>query len=201
MESDMKVVAIVQARMSSARLPDKVMKLIDGRPMIELLLTRLSFAKEVNQIVLATSVDERNDPLVSHVEKLGYKCIRGSETDVLERYLKASHESHADVIVRITGDCPLVDPELVDDAIKLFKYKNIDYLNNISPPSYPDGLDIEVFKLSALEQAGRESQELFDREHVTPYLRRRVYLMWKSCLIMKIFPVCDGQWMKNQILK
>ncbi len=168
----MKVVAIVQARMGSTRLLNKVMKLVGDVPMIELLLARLSKSKEIDQIVLATSTDERNTPLVSHVQSLGYTCIRGSETDVLDRYLVAARQVHADVVVRITGDCPLIDAGLVDQTIQLFKSSDVDYLSNTSPPTYPDGLDTEVFSIQALKQAGRESQDPFDREHVTPYLRR-----------------------------
>lgn len=167
----MKVVAVVQARMGSTRLPNKVMKLVDGVPMIELLLSRLSRASEVNQILVATSVDMRNDPLVEHVQSLGYKCCRGSESDVLDRYVKAARLADADVVIRITGDCPLVDPELVDDAVRQFKAADVDYLCNTSPPSFPDGLDIEVFTLTALERAAQETQNEFDHEHVTPYLR------------------------------
>ena len=168
----MKIVAIVQARMGSTRLPNKVMKPIDGVPMIELLLARLARSSQIDQIVLATSVDERNTPLVEHVEKLGYVCVRGSENDVLERYLLAARQVQADVVVRITGDCPLIDPVLVDSAIEKFKSAGVDYLSNATPATYPDGLDTEVFSLQALERAGRESQEPFDHEHVTPYLRR-----------------------------
>lgn len=168
----MNVVAIVQARMGSTRLPNKVMKPIGGVPMIELLLSRLSKSTEINKIVLATSTDQLNDPLVEHVMGLGFDCVRGSENDVLERFLVAARQHAADVVVRITGDCPLIDPRLVDQAIVKFKKSGVDYLSNTNPPTYPDGLDTEVFTLEALERAGRETQEVFDREHVTPYLRR-----------------------------
>jgi glutamate-1-semialdehyde 2,1-aminomutase len=168
----MKVVAIVQARMGSTRLPNKVMKAIGGVPMIELLLARLAKSRQLDQIVLATSSDERNTPLVEHVQKLGYICVRGSETDVLSRYLVAARQMQADVVVRITGDCPLIDPVLVDHAIAQFKSSGVDYLSNGAPATYPDGLDTEVFHLQALERAGQESKEAFDHEHVTPYLRR-----------------------------
>jgi glutamate-1-semialdehyde 2,1-aminomutase len=168
----MKVVAIVQARMGSTRLPNKVMKPVGGVPMIELLLARLAKSKEIDQIVLATSTDERNTPLVAHVQSLGYTCIRGSETDVLDRYLVAARQVDADVVVRITGDCPIIDAGLVDQTIQRFKTSDVDYLSNTAPATYPDGLDTEVFSIQALEQAGRESQDPFDHEHVTPYLRR-----------------------------
>ncbi len=167
----MKVVALVQARMGSTRLPNKVMKPIGGIPMIELLLSRLSQAKEVDQVVVATSVDDRNQPLVEHVRKLGYVCEQGSENDVLDRFVQAGRVHHADAVVRITGDCPLVDPLLVDEAIRGFKAAGVDYFSNISPPTYPDGLDIEVCTFKSLEQASQETRKLSDREHVTPYLR------------------------------
>jgi len=168
----MKVIAIIQARMGSTRLPNKVMKPIGGIPMIELLLSRLSRAKEVDQIVVATSVDKRNQPLVDHVRKLGYVCEPGSENDVLDRYVQAARTHQAGVVVRITGDCPLVDPDLVDECIRRFKAAGVDYFSNTNPPTYPDGLDIEVCTFKALEQASQETGKPFDREHVTPYLRQ-----------------------------
>lgn len=167
----MKVIALVQARMGSTRLPNKVMKPIQGVPMIELLLTRLSRSKEIDQIVVASSVDMRNHPLVDYVKKLGYACEQGSEDDVLDRFLQAAKSHNADVIVRITGDCPLVDPDLVDEIIRGFKVNKVDYFSNVNPPTYPDGLDIEVFTLKALEQSSKETTQTSDREHVTPYLR------------------------------
>jgi glutamate-1-semialdehyde 2,1-aminomutase len=148
------------------------MKRICGVPMIELLLARLAKSQRIDQIVLATSTDERNIVLVEHVQSLGYTCVSGSETDVLQRYLVAARQVQADVIVRITGDCPLIDPDLVDQVIEDYQSKNIDYLTNTAPATYPDGLDVEVFSLQALERAGLESQDPFDREHVTPYLRK-----------------------------
>lgn len=167
----MKIIALVQARMGSTRLPNKVMKRIGGVPMIEILLSRLSQAKELSQIVVATSIDPRNQVLIDHVRSLGFDCEQGSENDVLDRYVQAGRTHHADAIVRITGDCPLVDPDLVDECIQKFKAGNLDYLCNGDPPSYPDGLDIEVVKFSALERAWAETTNPFDREHVTPYLR------------------------------
>jgi len=168
----MKIAALVQARMGSTRLPNKVMKPIGGVPMIELLLTRLARAKEINQIIVATSVDERNLPLVEHVSKLGFCCEQGSENDVLDRYLKAAEKHRVDVVVRITGDCPLVDPDLVDEVVRGFKATGVDYFSNTNPPTYPDGLDIEVFTFKALVQASQEASDPFEKEHVTPYLRK-----------------------------
>lgn len=167
----MRVVAIVQARMGSTRLPNKVMKKINGVPMIELILSRLSQSKELDQVVVATSVDPKNVPLVKHVKSLGYACELGSENDVLQRYINAAKAHHADTVVRITGDCPLVDPELVDECIRRFRAGSVDYFSNTNPPTYPDGLDIEVVTLAALNRAILESDKSFDHEHVTPYVR------------------------------
>ena len=167
----MKVVAIVQARMGSTRLPNKVMRRIAGIPMIELLLNRLAKSSEIHQVILATSTDSSNLPLVNHVMRLGYEVVRGEEADVLQRFAQAAQVHHADVVVRITGDCPLVDPDLVDRCVKEFLKADVDYFSNVDPPSFPDGLDIEVFKTSALLQAEKETTKAFDREHVTSYLR------------------------------
>ncbi len=176
----MKVVAIVQARMGSTRLPNKVMKKICGVPMIEHLLNRLSYSKELDQIIVATSTDERNKKLIDYVNKLGYVCEQGSENDVMSRYLEAAKKHQADIVVRVTGDCPLVDPLLVDKLILEFKSLSVDYFSNINPPTYPDGLDVEIFTLSALELASKETANLFDREHVTPYLRRNTKFIQAS---------------------
>jgi glutamate-1-semialdehyde 2,1-aminomutase len=183
----MKIVAIVQARMGSTRLPRKVMKTINGVPLIELLLTRLTRSQEVNQIVVATSMDENNLPLVNHVHALGFSCEMGSENNVLDRYVYAAKAHEADIIVRVTGDCPLVDPELVDNYIRHFKAANVDYFSNIDPPTYPDGLDIEIIKLAALERAMLESTNLYDLEHVTPYIRESGRFKTASAL-------CEQNW-------
>ena len=167
----MRIVAIVQARMGSTRLPGKVMKPINGRPMIEILLTRLASATEIDEVVVATSDDARNLSLVDHVSALGFRAFRGSENDVLDRFLQAARGAKADIVVRITGDCPLVDPALVDDAVRQFKAANVDYLSNVAPATFPDGLDLEVFRMAALERAALETDKRHDREHVTPYLR------------------------------
>ena len=146
-----KVVAIVQARMGSTRLPNKVMLPVSqGKTVIEILLLRLGQSKEVDKIVLATTTDICDRPLVEHVNELGYATFQGSENDVLDRYYQASVIYNPDIVVRITGDCPLVDPEIVDMIIKKYKSENVDYISNVDPPTYPDGLDVEVFSFFAL---------------------------------------------------
>lgn len=168
----MKVVAVVQARMGSSRLPGKSMMPIKGYPMIELQLKRLSRCEKVDLIVVAASDSPNDQCLVDHVKSLGFECERGSEGDVLTRYIDVLKKHSGDVIVRITGDCPLVDPALVDLLIAQFLGEDADYLSNVDPHTYPDGLDIEVFKYPALERAHLESVTLYDREHVTTYIRK-----------------------------
>lgn len=171
MAVDMKTLAIVQARMGSTRFPNKVMRPILGVPMIELLLHRLSQAKLVDLIVLATSEDGRNQPLVTHVSSLGYEVYQGSEDNVLDRYYQVARLHNPKAVVRITGDCPLVDPEIVDLAVSTWHTSNVDYLSNTNPPTYPDGLDVEVFAFTALTQSWQEATQPYEREHVTPYIR------------------------------
>ena len=167
----MRVVALIQARMGSTRLPGKVLSPILGLPMIEIIIRRLSKSREVDEIVVATSVNPMNDNLQSTVERLGYQCTRGSENNVLKRFYESAKITKADIIVRITGDCPLVDPDLVDKHIQAFKKEKVDYYSNVDPTSYPDGLDIEVFSFESIERAYKESSSKFDQEHVTPYIR------------------------------
>ena len=167
----MKVIALVQARMGSTRLPGKVLKSIVNKPMIELLLTRLSQSSELDEIVVATSEDGQNDQLKSVVESLGYRCTRGSEKDVLNRFYESAKSLKADIVVRITGDCPLVDSMLVDQCIQGYKDAQVEYFSNIDPTTYPDGLDIEVMSFESIKRANNETDSEYDREHVTPYIR------------------------------
>lgn len=157
--------------MGSTRLPDKVLKPIGDKAMIDVLLSRLSRAQEIHEIVVATSTEPRNQKLVEHIRQLDFPVWQGSEHDVLDRFYGAAKQYQADVLVRITGDCPLTDPNLVDHAIREFCSSGVDYLSNVAPATYPDGLDIEVFSFDALQKAWRNTQDDYYREHVTPYLR------------------------------
>lgn len=167
----MKTVAIVQARMGSVRLPNKVLRPIDGVPMIGLLLGRLADAMRIDQICVATSDHPRNEPLARYVQGLGYDVYRGSEDDVLDRYFQAASQASADVVVRVTGDCPLIDPAVVDAVCERRSEAKVDYASNTQPPTFPDGLDVEVFTFDALHRAWREATSAYAREHVTPFLR------------------------------
>lgn len=168
----MTVAVFIQARMGSSRLPGKVMREVAGRPMIDLILSRLELAKEVDQIVLVTSTNPENDALNRHVLGQGFGVFRGHETDVLDRFYRAALANPCEVIIRITGDCPLIDPAVVDDAIRRFQRAGVDYLSNTQVPGYPDGLDVEVFTFDALKRAAIEATDPFDREHVTPFFRK-----------------------------
>jgi glutamate-1-semialdehyde 2,1-aminomutase len=167
----MKIVAIVQARLGSTRLPNKVLATIGDVPLIEFLLGRLSKSQRVTEIVLATSTNQINDQLADVVENLGYHVFRGSENDVLQRYVDAAQEANADVVIRITGDCPFVDPQLIDDMLEDFFASNVDYISNTDPPTFPDGFDIEIFRTSALFRSSEMATSPYEREHVTPCLR------------------------------
>jgi glutamate-1-semialdehyde 2,1-aminomutase len=167
----MTTIAIIQARMGSSRLPGKVMKEICGKPMIEILLERLSLSKKLDEIVLAVSDQPENKLLVDYVSRLGFKVFQGSEENVLERYFKAALALKPNNVVRITADCPLIDPFLVDLIIEDFQKKNVDYLSNIYPRSFPKGLDTEIFSFQALKKAFNETSSPHNCEHVTPYIR------------------------------
>lgn len=166
----MKIIAIVQVRMKSTRFPNKAMKMINGTPLIELLLNRLKNSKEVSQVIVATSYDHENTPLIDHVKDLGFTCEQGSDKNVLARFFNVAKKHNADAVVRITGDCPLIDPNLLDECVRLFKKEEVDYFSNTNPSTYPDGLDVEVIKISALEIAFKNSTSSFEQEHVTPYI-------------------------------
>ena len=166
----MKTLAIIQARMDSNRLPGKVMKKLNSKTLINIVLDRVNLSKKIDQIYLATSINNSNDTLSSHVKKIGYNCYRGSEYDVLDRFYTLAKKIKPKYIVRITGDCPLVDYRIIDKMILKISNSDYDYVSNIAPPTYPDGIDVEVFTFNALKQAWHKAISLKDREHVTPYI-------------------------------
>lgn len=168
----MKTVAIVQARTGSIRFPNKVMREICGTPMIGLLLKRLANSKRIDQIVLATPASPRNEPLAQYVRDLGYTVFQGSEDDVLDRYYHAAKEVGADTVVRITGDCPMIDSLVVDEVIGRFLKSGVDFATNNMPPTFPDGLDTEVFNIRTLETAWKQAKAHDEREHVTIFIRK-----------------------------
>jgi len=177
------VVAIVQARMSSERLPGKVMRDISGKPMLWHVINRLRAARNIERIVVATSTDPSDDVIVRWCDEEGILTYRGSLDDVLSRYYCAARAFHAHIVVRITADCPMIDPLIVDRAIKNFlqakesKEPSYDYLG--LDRSFPDGLDTEVFSFEALERAFTEAVLPSEREHVTPYI-------WKNKMSFRV---------------
>lgn len=168
----MKVVAIIQARMSSTRLPNKVMAEIAGAPMIEHVVRRAEQASKIDQVIVATSDQPADDRLVHYLEASQRTCFRGSEHDVLDRFTQAARRHAAEVVVRLTADCPLLDPRIIDRVIAAFLEGDFDYVGNTIPPTYPDGLDTEVFSRAALEAAWEQAAQGSEREHVTFYLYR-----------------------------
>ena len=164
-------VAIIQARMGSSRLPGKSMAQIEGRPMLWHVVQRVKRATLVDRVVVATSTNRADDSIADMCRQEGIPCHRGSENDVLDRFYGAARAEKAAWVVRITADCPLIDPEVIDRVVRRFQRGDLDYASNAMVRSYPDGLDTEVFSFSALERAWHEAAKTSEREHVTPYLR------------------------------
>jgi spore coat polysaccharide biosynthesis protein SpsF len=165
----MNVVAIIQARMGSTRLPGKVLMDLGGKTVLARVVDRLRRATRVKEIVVATTDSAADEAIVRECHQLEVLTFRGSELDVLDRYHEAARVFAAQAVVRITSDCPVIDPELVDETVRMFHDQRADYASNSLMPSYPRGLDTEVFTTVALERAWREAHEPYQREHVTPY--------------------------------
>jgi glutamate-1-semialdehyde aminotransferase/spore coat polysaccharide biosynthesis protein SpsF (cytidylyltransferase family) len=165
------VVAIIQARMGSSRLPGKSLAEIEKRPMLWHVIERVKRASLIDRVIVATSTSPANDAIEAICQENGVHCYRGSEHDVLDRFYAAASGEKASQVVRITADCPLIDPEVIDRVVRRFQCGNLDYVSNAMVRSYPDGLDTEVFSFAALERAWREATKASEREHVTPFLR------------------------------
>jgi spore coat polysaccharide biosynthesis protein SpsF len=174
MEAKKRIVAIIQARMGSSRLPGKVLKEINGQPMLWHVIQRAQQSKRVDVVVVATTVDAGDDAIERFCQENGIGCWRGSVHDVLDRFYQAARAFQADVVVRLTADCPLLDPAVIDLTIQAFEQSGADFAANRLPPpfvrTYPIGLDTEVCSYVALERAWREASAVYEREHVMPYL-------------------------------
>lgn len=166
-----KVVAFIQARMTSSRLPGKVLSVIGGKPSILFMVERLRRAQQLDSIVVVTSDHRSDDTLVSVLDRAGVPTFRGPLEDVLSRYRKALEAYPADIVVRLTGDCPLIDPSIVDAVVSLQRQSGADYASNIDPPSFPDGMDVEVFTAQSLFRASESALLRSEREHVTLWMR------------------------------
>ena len=168
----MSTAIIVQARMTSTRLPGKVLLPVAGRPMLSYQLERLRCVGQVDRIVIATTTNATDDPIVDFCATEGVDCTRGSEQDVLSRYFEAASRFAAGTVVRVTSDCPLIDPQLVDSAISAYRDEagGCDYVSNMLEPSWPYGMAVEVFSARTLAEAHVEATAEAEREHVTPFI-------------------------------
>jgi spore coat polysaccharide biosynthesis protein SpsF len=175
-----RVVAIIQGRMSSSRLPGKILADIAGQPMLQRVFIRTSRAASVSQTIFATTTDSSDDPVAEYCEFSGIPFTRGSQFDVLERYFQAAKGAKADVVVRITADCPVIDPELIDNVVNTLLEEEYGFVCNRLPPpwsrTYPIGLDVEACTFKVLEKAWKEAKEPQHREHAMPYIYEGVQL-------------------------
>lgn len=164
-----KIVAIVQARMGSTRLPGKVLKEVLSRPLLSYQIERMAKSKMIDELVIATTPNG-NESIIELCQKENISYFIGSEKDVLERYYLAAKKFQADIVVRMTSDCPLIDAGIVDAVINMYKNNDFDYVSNTQIRTFPRGMDTEVFSFSALEKAYKEAEIEYEHEHVTPYL-------------------------------
>jgi len=169
--NSMKTLAIIQARFNSTRLPGKVLALIAGEPMLAHVVRRVRRAATIDDVVVATSTGAADDAVAAFCAERGIACFRGSEQDVLDRFYQAASQRGAQTVVRITGDCPLMDPAVIDRVVSALRHDGYDYVTNTLRYTFPDGLDVEAFTSAALAEAWRDARKPTEREHVTPYLR------------------------------
>ena len=166
----MSVNAIIQARCGSTRFPNKVFALIDGKPLLWHVVNRLKHATKIDDIIVATTVSEKDDKIEEWCKENNVHCFRGSEENVLNRYYSASEAFPSDYVVRITADDPFKEPKVIDAVITKLIEEGYDHVTNNLPPSFPEGLDCEAFKKSALDRSEKEAETAFEREHVTQYI-------------------------------
>jgi spore coat polysaccharide biosynthesis protein SpsF len=167
----MKIVTTIEARMTSSRLPGKVLLPVLGKPMLHHLTERLREVPSVHEIILATTVNPADDLLANFATDEGMRTYRGSENDVMARVIGAAESAEADVIVEITGDCPLMDPDIVEQAVQMYLNHRAAYVGNACVRSYPDGMDVQVFSLEALKLSASMTDDPLDHEHVSLHMR------------------------------
>jgi spore coat polysaccharide biosynthesis protein SpsF len=167
------ILGILQARMSSSRLPGKILLPLSGAPMLQRQIERLARSKTIHRLIVATSDEAADDPVEQLATQAGVGCYRGSLEDVLDRYYRAAEPYSPDHVVRVTGDCPLIDWKTADDVVRFAVAGGFDYASNTLNPTFPDGLDVEVATFSALEVAWREAADKIEREHVMPFITAR----------------------------
>ena len=181
----MNIVAIIQARMTSTRFPGKVLKTIAGKPMLWYMVNRTRTAKMINDVVVATSTDLSDDLIEDFCKINKIKYFRGDLDNVLKRYYETAKKFNANVIVRVTSDCPLIDGKLIDEGLKEFIGGDYDYLSNTVERTFPRGSDFEILKFSALENAYKNAAEEPEKEHVTPYIWRNHPEQFKICQLKR----------------
>lgn len=169
-DHNMKTIALIQARMSSSRLPGKVLQDIAGQPMLWRVIRRAQQAGSVDLVAVITSIREDDDAIEGLCKGNGIPCFRGSLDDVLDRYYQAASHFQADAVVRLTADCPLLDPKIIDKVVQTFHQGGFDYVSNALECTYPDGLDTEIFRVETLARAWKEARLKSEREHVTAYI-------------------------------
>lgn len=168
-----KVVAIIQARMGSTRLPGKMLMKLAGKPVVQQVYERVVAVRGIEKVILATTTDAKDDLLADHCHRTGIFVFRGSSDDVLDRFYQAAKQECADIVMRFTGDCPFLDPSESERVLRLFLDDEwCDYASNVDPPFLPDGLDTEVISFTALQSAWQMARDIPDREHVTLFIRR-----------------------------
>lgn len=170
----MKIIAIIQARLGSTRLPGKVMLDLEGKTVLERVIERVKASRLINDVVVATTIEKKDLKIVGLCAANGISVYCGSEDDVLDRYYQAARLVGADRIVRITSDCPLIDPIIIDEVISSHLREKADYTSNGLKETFPDGLDTEVFSFKALKTAWKNAKLKSEREHVTPYIRNNM---------------------------
>lgn len=176
----MKVLAITQARYGSTRLPAKILKEVNGVTLLEIHLRRILQSKMISKLKVATTDEEGSKYIIGICNKVGVEFHQGSVNDVLDRFYQTALPEKPDYVVRVTSDCPLIDPDIIDLTIKTCIDGGYDYASNTLIPTYPDGMDVEVFKFSALEKAWKEANLLSEHEHVTPYIKNNSSVMGGS---------------------
>lgn len=193
------IVAITQARMSSSRLPGKVLKEVSGKSLVKIHFERVSKSKCITEHILATSNSSADDALEKFAKENKVKYFRGDENNVLERFIECLKSfDKVDYVVRLTADCPLVDADLIDACINLIREKKLDYVSNCIEPTFPDGIDIEVFTYDAIQKAHREATLKSDKEHVTPYIWRNSNL--KNGTLFKAYTLkCENDYSKVRL--
>ena len=191
----MRTILVTQARSGSTRLPGKILKEVGGKSLLQIHLERLKNCTKISEIIVATTIKEEDAIIYDKALKWGFEAYRGSELDVIDRFYQAVKNKNADWIVRVTSDCPLLDPDLVDKVVTFVQENDVDYGSNGLIENFPDGQDVEVFKFSALQKAWKNAKLQSEREHVTPYIRNHSKLNGEDAFTVINYP-CEHNFSK-----